>query len=139
VAHLSFFRPLSPTIVKFLLEISAEIFDKMMCPVYLGHYFSAVSHSQFIFHENICYILVTAFKYLKIQEVDEGEWYGPVTSFKLETNTVILLLFVKMFQMPYMSLQQADTFTMKISIFWVFFKINFSVCGVYVRARVCTH
>lgn len=64
-----------------------------MCPVYLGQYFSAVSHSQFIFHENICNIFVTAFKYLKIQEVDEGEWYGQVTSFKFETNTVTLLLF----------------------------------------------
>jgi hypothetical protein len=63
--HLFFF--------KFLLKISAEIFDKVMCPVHLGQYFSAVSHSQFIVRENVCYILVTAFKYLKIQEVDEGE------------------------------------------------------------------
>jgi len=67
------FRPLSPAIIEFLLQISAEIFDMVMCPVYLGQYFSAVSHSQFNFHENICNILVAAFKYLKIQEVDEGE------------------------------------------------------------------
>ena len=73
VAHLSLIRPLSHTIIEFLLEISAAIFDKVICLVYFGQYFSAVSHSQFIFHENICNILVTAFKYLKIQEVDEGE------------------------------------------------------------------
>jgi hypothetical protein len=36
VAQLSLLRPLSPTVIEFLLEISAEIFDKVMCPVYLG-------------------------------------------------------------------------------------------------------
>jgi len=34
---------------------------------------------------------------------------------------LILSLFVKMFKMPYMSLQQADTFMVKIGMFWGLF------------------
>jgi len=62
-----------------------------------------------------------------------------VKSHHLNLKLILSLFcfFVKMFQMPYMSLQQANTFMGRISMFWVFFLINFSICGVCVC--VCVH